>query len=115
MIKPEFDLEERTAKFAEDGRDYFKKLPKTQSNLEYAGQGIRSTGSTAANYIEANEALSKKDFYMRTKICKKEAKESRLWFRLSEPTPNQEAEKKRLIQEATELTKIFSAIVKTNE
>ena len=115
MSKTEFDLEERTAKFAEDGRDYFNRLPKTQSNLKYTDQGIRSTGSTAGNYIEANEALSKKDFYMRIKICKKEAKESRLWFRLSEPLPEQEAEKKRLIQESTELTKIFSTILKSNK
>lgn len=114
MTKTEFDLEERTAKFAEDSRDYFKKLPRTQSNLEYSGQGIRSSGSTAANYIEANEALSKKDFYMRIKICKKEAKETRLWFRLSEPTSDQESVKKKLIQEATELTRIFSAILKSN-
>ncbi|KKQ93021.1 MAG: hypothetical protein A3C27_00300 [Candidatus Levybacteria bacterium RIFCSPHIGHO2_02_FULL_39_36] len=115
MRKTEFDLEERTAKFAEDSRDYFNKLPKTQSNLKYADQGIRSTGSTAGNYIEANEALSKKDFYMRIKICKKEAKESRLWFRLSEPSPEQESEKKRLIQESTELTRIFSTILKSSK
>lgn len=115
MIKTEFDLEERTAKFAEDSRDYFNKLPKIQSNIEYSSQGIRSTGSTAGNYIEANEALSKKDFYLRIKICKKEAKESRLWFRLSEPIPDQEPEKKRLIQEATELTRIFSTILKSNK
>ncbi len=114
MTKTEFDLEERTAKFAEDGRNYFNNLPKTQSNLKYADQGIRSTGSTASNYIEANEALSKKDFYMRIKICKKESKESRLWFRLSEPRSTQELEKKRLIQEATELTKIFSTILKSS-
>jgi four helix bundle protein len=114
MYKTEFDLEERTAKFAEDGRDYFNKLPKTQSNLKYADQGIRS-GSVAGNYIEANEALSKKDFYMRVKIVKKEAKESRLWFRLSEPNPDQEKEKASLIQEATELTKIFSTILKGSE
>ncbi|HVZ12112.1 MAG TPA: four helix bundle protein [Patescibacteria group bacterium] len=115
MTKIEFDLEERTAKFAEDSRDYFNKLPKTLSNLKYADQGIRSSGSSAANYIEANEALSKKDFYMRIKIVKKETKESRLWLRLSEPNPDQEAEKKKLIQEATELTKIFSAILKSNK
>ena len=114
MTKIEFDLEERTAKFAEDSRDYFNNLPKTQSNIEYSKQGIRSTGSTASNYIEANEALSKKDFYMRIKICKKEAKESRLWFRLSKPHPEQETEKTRLIQEATELTKIFSTILKSS-
>ncbi|HVZ67582.1 MAG TPA: four helix bundle protein [Patescibacteria group bacterium] len=110
----EFDLEERTAKFAEKSRNYFNKLPKTISNLKYTDQGIRSCGSVAANYIEANEALSKKDFYMRIKICKKEAKESRLWFRLSEPSPQQDLEKQSLTQEATELTKIFSTILKSN-
>jgi len=114
MTKTEFDLEDRTAKFAEDCRDYFKKLPKTQSNIEYCGQGIRSSGSTASNYIEANEALSKKDFFMRIKISKKEAKETRLWVRLSEPLPKQEAEKRQLIQEATELTRIFSTIIKSS-
>lgn len=115
MTKTEFDLEERTAKFAESCRDYFSALPKTQSNLEYSGQGIRSSGSTAANYIEANEALSKRDFYMRIKICKKEAKESRLWLRLSKPTPEKEADKDRLMQEAAELTRIFSTIIKSNK
>ena len=115
MIKPEFDLEERTARFAEDCRDYFNDLPKTQSNIEYSGQGIRSSGSQAANYIEANEALSKRDFYMRIKICKKEAKESRLWLRLSKPISEKEIEKDRLIQEAIELTRIFSTIVKSNK
>lgn len=109
-----FDLEERTAKFAEDSRNYFNKLPKTQSNFKYSDQGIRSTGSVAANYIEANEALSKKDFYMRIKICKKEVKESRLWFRLSEPKLEQEEEKEKLIKEATELLFIFSKIVKSS-
>lgn len=115
MSKPEFDLEERTTKFAEDSRDYFNKLPKTLSNLKYSDQGIRSTGSVPGNYIEANEALSKKDFYMRIKIVKKEAKESRLWFRLSEPSPDQQQEKQRLMQEATELVKIFSTILKGSD
>ncbi len=114
-MKSEFDLEERTAKFAEEGRNYFNNLPKSLSNIKYADQGIRSTGSVAANYIEANEALSKRDFYMRIKIVKKEAKESRLWFRLSEPTSENEAEKSKLIQESTELTKIFSTVLKSSE
>ncbi|HVT00975.1 MAG TPA: four helix bundle protein [Patescibacteria group bacterium] len=114
MSNAGFDLEERTAIFAENSRNYFNKLPKTLSNLKYCDQGIRSSGSVAANYIEANEALSKKDFYMRIKICKKEAKESRLWFRLSQPSLDLDSEKEKLINESTEFIKIFSAIVKSS-
>lgn len=55
-------------------------------NVEIARQGIRSTGSVGANYIEADEALSKKDFVHRIKICRKEAKESIYWLRLSDLT-----------------------------
>ena len=72
----QYDLEERTAVFAENCRDFVKKLPKTTPNFEYGKQLIRSSGSQAANYIEANEALGKKDFLMRIKICRKETKES---------------------------------------
>jgi len=79
-----YDLEERTFKFAQRCRDFTKGLPRTISNIEYVRQLIRSSGSQAANYIEANEALSKKDFVHRIKICRKEAKESRLWLRLCE-------------------------------
>lgn len=115
MTNREFDLEERTTIFAENSRNYVKKLPRTISNIEYGKQLIRSSGSTAGNYIEANEALSKKDFFMRAKICRKECKESRLWLRLSEPTDEQQHEKDRLIKEATELLKIFSSIIKRSD
>src|SRR3990167_7353073 len=81
------DLEERTFQFARRCRDWVKKLSRTISNIEYGKQLIRSSGSQAANYIEANEALSRKDFAHRIKICRKEAKESCLWLRLSQ-TPN---------------------------
>ncbi len=67
-----------------------------------------------ANYIEANEALSKKDFFMRIKICRKEAKESGFWLRLTEPHSTQAQERDFLIQEATELMKIFGAIISRN-
>jgi hypothetical protein len=62
--------------------------------------------------LQSNEALSKKDFAMRIKICRKEAKESRYWLRLIE-VRKEDAEKKRqsLINEATELMKIFGSIV----
>lgn len=106
-----YDLEERTFEFAKRCRNYVKKLPRTISNIEYGKQLIRSSGSQAGNYIEANESLSKKDFGMRAKICRKEAKESRLWLKLSEPLENAQREKEDLSQEALEITKIFGSIV----
>lgn len=107
-----YDLEERTFLFARGVRDYIKKLPKTISNFEYAKQLIRSSGSIAANYIEANEALSRKDFLMRIKICRKEAKETRLWIKLFD---SETKEKEKLIQEVNELMKIFGSIVTKSE
>ena len=107
-----YDLEERTYNFAKRCRDYVKKLPRIISNIEYGRQLIRSSGSQAANYIEVNESLSKKDFKMRIKICRKEAKESRLWLKLSEPKTEDQPEKEALIKEATELMNIFGAIVR---
>ncbi|MFH1584824.1 MAG: four helix bundle protein, partial [Patescibacteria group bacterium] len=67
-----------------------------------------------ANYIEANEAMSKKDFQMRIKISRKEAKESRFWLKLVAISNNAELDKARvgLIQEATELMNIFGAILR---
>lgn len=107
-----YDLEERTYLFAKNVRDYLKTLPKSLSNLEYGKQIIRSSGSIAANYIEANEALSKKDFLMRIKICRKEAKETRLWLRLIEDESNT---KTQLLVEVTQIMKIFGAIVTKSE
>ena len=106
----QYDLEERTFIFAKKCRDYVKVLLKTISNIEYGKQLIRSSGSVAANYIEANESLSRKDFVMRIKISRKEAKESHLWLNLSEPLQENQQEKDKLIQESIELTKIFGAI-----
>ena len=79
-----YDLEDRTLAFAERVRALIRRLPKTLGNIEDARQVIRASGSVGANYIEANEALSKKDFVFRIKVCRKEAKESRYWLRLLE-------------------------------
>jgi four helix bundle protein len=107
-----YDLEERTLSFAKEVIALVNILPKTMANLEISKQVIRSSGSVGANYIEANEALGKKDFAMRIKICRKEAKESIYWLRLIEAR-GEEAEKRKqsLISEATELMKIFGSIV----
>jgi len=112
-----YDLEERTFQFAKQVRSFVKKLSKTLANIEDSKQLIRSSGSVEANYIEANEALSKKDFVMRIKICRKEAKESRYWLRLVDIQNNSEQENKRqnLEKEATGLTSIFGAIFRKSE
>jgi len=78
----QYDLEERTLKFAKRVRAFVRQLNKTTANIEDGRQLIRASGSVGANYIEANEALSKKDFLMRIKICRKEAKESTYWLKL---------------------------------
>mgnify|MGYP001596983445 CR=1 FL=1 len=72
-----YDLEERTFNFAKDVRSFVGQLPRTIQSIEDIKQLIRSSGSVGANYIEANESLGKKDFSMRIKISRKEAKESR--------------------------------------
>src|SRR4030042_2999850 len=94
-----YDLEERTLKFAKRCRDFIKELSKTISNIEYSKQLVRASGSQAANYIEANESLSKKDFCMRIKICRKESKESRLWLRLCDFGDNQDIYKEKKARE----------------
>ena len=108
-----YNLEERTFQFAKRVVLFSKKLPRTISNLEYINQVIRSSGSTGANYIEANESLSKKDFQMRIKICRKESKESAYWLRLIVETNSPEFSKDGLdlFHEAEELKKIFSSIL----
>ena len=105
-----YDLEERTLVFSRNIINHIKTLPKTMGNIEIGKQLIRSAGSVGANYIEANEALSKKDFIMRIKISKKEAKESLYWLKLIEPLSSNEAGRQKLIQEATELMNILGAI-----
>jgi four helix bundle protein len=111
---PIYDLEERTFQFAKNVRIWVKSLPKTISNIEDVKQLVRASGSVGANYIEANESLSKKDFVFRIKICRKESKESGYWIRLIlESNENIQEEKtgKLLLQESMELKKIFSSMV----
>lgn len=76
---------------------------------------VKAAGSVGANYIEANESMSKKDFRMRIKISKKETKESRFWLMLTTPHQENQKEKEDLIQEATELMKIFGSILEKSK
>ena len=107
----QYDLEERTLIFARAVNEFVRKLPKNNVNYEVSKQLIRSAGSVGANYIEANESLSKKDFIMRAKIAKKEAKESRYWLNLVNTTDGQEQTREKLIAEVNELMKILGAII----
>ena len=111
------DLEDRTFRFAESVRTFVKQLPTSLSNAEDVRQLVRASGSVAANWIEADEALSKKDFLMRVKICRKEAKESRLFLRLVDVglTKSSTAARDMLAAEARELLLIFSSIISKSE
>lgn len=112
-----YDLEERTFEFARDVRAFVKTLPRTIANVEDVRQLARASGSVGANYIEANEKLGKKDFLMHIRISRKEAKESRYFLRLVDTRQQVAVETGRaaLIQEATELMKIFGAILRRSE
>lgn len=105
-------LEQRTLRFAREVRAFVRKLPRGIIAIEDAKQLVRSSGSVGANYIEANESLSKKDFGHRIKICRKEAKESKYWLELFDSLPQPlNSERERLMHEATAFVKMFSSIV----
>ena len=109
-----YDLEERTIKLAIAVRNFVQNLPKTLTNLEDGKQLVRSSGSIGANYIEANESLSRKDFIMRLKISRKEAKETIYWLNIILKTnENQEIMStcEYLIKETSEIRNILSAIL----
>ncbi len=111
-----YDLEDRTYTFARRVRVFVKKLPRTICNTEDVKQAVRSSGSVGANYIEANEALGKKDFRMRIRISRKESKETRYWLRLLDTQDETlDAERDKLVQESTELMRIFGAILQKSE
>jgi four helix bundle protein len=115
QTEKKYDLEERTAKFAEKIIDLMKKLSISPINKRPIEQIVGSSGSIAANYCEANEAESKKDFIHKIGICKKETKETRLWIRiLARANPEFKAEFRPLWKEANELLLIFSSIIKSS-
>jgi len=111
----QYDLEGRTLNFSQRVIQYTEKLPTTLSNTETSKQLIRSAGSVGANYIEANESLGKKDFVMKIRTCKREAKESCYWLKLTKPNQEEDEERGYLIQETTELMKIFGSILEKSK
>ncbi len=111
-VNKPYDLEERTFRFAKATRVFVKEVPRTVTNSEDVKQLVRASGSIGANYIEANECVGKKDFVMKIKTCRREAKESAYWFRLLDCSDNLEQQRGELASEAVELMKIFGSIVR---
>ena len=109
----QYDLEDRTLRV----RALVRQLPGDPANIEDIRQLARASSSVGANYIEANEALSKKDFCYRVKICRKESKETRFSLRLvhTKSIESLDVERAALVQEATEFIKIFTAILRKSE
>ena len=106
-----FDLLERTYEFASEVRALVRNFNYNVQNVEDGKQVVRSSGSVAANYIEANENLGEKDFIYRIRICRKEAKESVLWLKLLKENNLQNLEFNSLIDEANQLKLIFNSII----
>jgi len=110
-----YDLEERTTHFSEQIIDFCQSLPKNEITRPIISQLIRSATSISANYCEADEAGSKRDFTNKIVISKKETKETKHWLRLiAHAIPKIAPESRRLWQEAHEFNLIFAAIVRTS-
>jgi four helix bundle protein len=106
-----FDLEERTAVFGEAVVRFAKTIPKNPVTAPLISQLVRAGTSVGANYCEADDAVSKKDFKNKIGTCRKEARETKLWFRMiAAAEPELKSEARKLWQEAKELHLIFAAI-----
>lgn len=108
-----FDLEKRMLKFASNVRDFLHALDKTSANKVYIDQLLRCSSSVGANYIEGNDAIGDKDFLVKMRTSRREAKESCYWLQLLEISDRESSknEKSRLIDEASQLVKILSSII----
>lgn len=108
-----YNLHDRTLTFAGRIRKFLRGLNSFPIAVEDKRQLIRSSGSVGANYIEANQSISPKDFVLRMRISKKEAAESGYWLSLIQFDLSGENKKEALflIDEATQLQKIFGAIL----
>ena len=106
-----YDLEERTTIFSEDILEFVKQIPQNAINIPMITQLVKSATSVGANYCEADNAVSKRDFKNKIGICRKEAKETRYWLRLIAKSNESLKDRARvLFQEAKELNLIFSKI-----
>jgi len=112
-VKQKFDLEERTARFGEKVIEFTRALPKNEITQPLITQLVKSSTSIGANYCEADDAESRKDFKHKIGICKKEAREAKHFLRMvKEAVPEKTQWLRKLWQEARELNLIFNAIYK---
>lgn len=114
----EYDLEERTFQFALSIRRCIAGRKWSREQWTDVDQLLRSSGSVAANYIEANNAVSKPDFLLRIRIPKKEASETRLWLRLLGETSSDDTLKqtlRQLYRESDELSRILATILRNSQ
>jgi four helix bundle protein len=106
-----YDLEERTARFSERVIDFAIELDRNAVTLPIISQLVRAATSIGANYCEADDAESKKDFRHKIGICRKEARETKYWFRMiARAAPHSKPQVRPLWQEAKELHLIFCKI-----
>ena len=109
--KKTFDLEERTAKFGEDVIDFVRTISIVPVTEPLIRQLVNSATSVGANYCEADDAGSKKEFRYRISLCKRESRETKHWLRMmAKAVPEKKDEARRLWQEAKELNLIFASI-----
>ena len=109
--KPAFDLEERTARFGEAVIGFAKKVEKNAVTIPLISQLVRSGTSVGANYCEADDAVSKKDFKNKIGTCRKEARETKHWLRMiAKAAPELKTEARAVWREAKELHLIYAAI-----
>src|SRR5580765_325802 len=106
-----FDLEERTARFGEAIIRFAKKIPQNPVNNRLIEQLVGAGTSVGANYCEADDGVSRKDFKNKIGICRKEARETKFFLRMvASAEPSRTTEARILWQEAEELHLIFSKI-----
>lgn len=108
----QYDLEDRTLSFARHALKICQKIPRSPASTPIINQLVRSSSSVGANYREANEALSRKDFIHKMRISRKECKESTYWLELAlDAGPALEPDLRELIRESRELRNILTAII----
>jgi len=113
--KKNYNLEERTAKFGEEIIKFVKEILNTPENIPLKKQLVNAGTSIGANYCEADEAESKKDFIHKIGICKKESRETKHWLRMIVvANPNLKEKARKLWKEAHECNLIFAAIIRTS-
>lgn len=111
-----YDLEKRFGNYFENTILLTRKLPINEITKRIISQLVASSGSVPANYAEASEAMSKKDFVKCLKICRKEAKESKVWLKgLKIATNSNKPDFENLIQESNEIIYILTSIISKND